>query len=219
MDKKVAIKVLIADDSKLTVVGLKTTFKDFLDIDIVGCVENGSLAVKAAKELNPDIILMDIGMPVMDGIQATKEINKVKSDIKIIMLTSHESEQDVFDALSAGAYSYCMKDIEPDILVSVIKNTYEGACYLDPRIAKIVLNSFSASQHKPQQELTLTEREIDVLGLIAKGYSNSEISKNLYISMNTVKTHIKNIFQKLEVEDRTHAAMKAFKNEILREEN
>jgi len=219
MNETETIKILIADDSKLTVVGLKTTFKDFPSIKVVNCVENGSLAVKAAKELKPDIILMDIGMPVMDGIQATKEIKKINSDTKIIMLTSHDSEQDVFDALAAGADSYCMKDIEPDILVAVIKSTYEGACFLDPKIAKIVLNNFTGevNQHK-QQESSLTGREIDVLSLIAKGYSNSEISKNLYISMNTVKTHIKNIFQKLEVEDRTHAAMKAFKNEILKEE-
>ncbi|MDD3013442.1 MAG: response regulator transcription factor [Candidatus Gastranaerophilales bacterium] len=220
MDIKETIKIIIADDSKLTVVGLKTTFKDFPNIKVVNCVENGSLAVKAAKELKPDIILMDIGMPVMDGIQATKEIKKSNPDTKIIMLTSHESEQDVFEALAAGAYSYCMKDIEPDILISVIKSTHEGGCFLDPKIAKIVLNNFKGeiNQHK-QQDSILTVREIDVLSLIAKGYSNSEISKNLYISMNTVKTHIKNIFQKLEVEDRTHAAIKAFKSEILREEN
>jgi len=220
MDNKEVIKVLIADDSKLTVVGLKTTFKDFPNIKVLNCVENGSLAVKAAKELKPDIILMDIGMPVMDGIQATKEIKKLNSDTKIIMLTSHESEQDVLDALAAGAYSYCMKDIEPDILIAVIKSTHEGACFLDPKIAKIVLNNFTREMNQQKtQESVLTGREIDVLSLIAKGYSNFEISKNLYISMNTVKTHIKNIFQKLEVEDRTHAAMKAFKNEILREES
>jgi DNA-binding NarL/FixJ family response regulator len=219
MDNNDVIKVLIADDSKLTVVGLKTTFKDFSNFKVICCVENGSLAVKATSELNPDIILMDIGMPVMDGIQATKEIKKLNFNTKIIMLTSHESEQDVLDALAAGAHSYCMKDIEPDILIAVIKSTHEGACFLDPRIAKIVLSTFTkeVNQQKPQESV-LTEREIDVLSLIAKGYSNSEISKNLYISMNTVKTHIKNIFQKLEVEDRTHAAMKAFKNEILREE-
>jgi DNA-binding NarL/FixJ family response regulator len=208
------IKVLIADDSKLTVVGLKTMFKEVSEIEIIGCVEDGNQAVKATKDLNPDIILMDIGMPIMDGIQATKEIKKINSDVKIIMLTSHESEHDVLDALAAGAYSYCMKDIEPDILISVIKSTYEGACYLDSKIAKVVLNNMNKqfNQQKPAEPV-LTEREMDVLNLIAKGYSNAKISNDLYISMNTVKTHIKNIFQKLEVEDRTHAAMKVFKNE------
>jgi len=220
MDENKTITVLIADDSKLTIVGLKTTFKNLPNIKVLDCVENGSLAVKAAKDTNPDIILMDIGMPVMDGIQATKEIKKLNLDTKIIMLTSHESEQDVFDALAAGAYSYCMKDIEPEILIAVIKSTYEGACYLDPVIAKVVLNNLSGtSNHQKDQDTGLTGREIDVLNLIAKGYSNLEISKALYISMNTVKTHIKNIFQKLEVEDRTQAAMKAFKKDILRKED
>lgn len=214
------IKVFIADDSKLTVVGLKTMFKEFPEISVVGSAEDGSLTVEAVKRLKPDIVLMDIGMPIMDGIQATKEIKKFNSDSKIIMLTSRESEQDVMDALAAGAFSYCMKDIEPEILLSVIKRTFEGASYLDSKIAQIVLNSFNKKQDRSKlQENILTERETDVLNLIAKGYSNSEISGNLCISMNTVKTHIKNIFQKLEVEDRTHAAMKAFKQEIIKETN
>ncbi len=218
MSEKKVVKVLIVDDSKLTIVGLKTTLKQFDDIEIVGEANDGQIAIEATKELKPDVILMDIGMPLMDGIKATKEIKKSGSTTKIIMLTSHESEQDVLDALSAGANSYCMKDVDPEILIAVVKSTYEGASWLDPRIAKIVLDKFVdrfGKFLKNDSMSDLTEREIDVLNLIAKGCSNQEISDTLFISLNTVKTHIKNIFQKLEVEDRTQAAMKAVKEELI----
>ena len=214
---KEKIKVLIVDDSKLTVVGLKTTFKQFDDIELLGNAENGKVAISMIQELKPDVVLMDIGMPIMDGIQATREIKKLDLPVKVVMLTSHDGEQDVFDALSAGAFSYCMKDIDPDILVAVVKSTYNGASWLDPAIAQVVLRNFTTKKESRSQNSVLTDREIDVLNLIAKGYSNPNISETLCISMNTVKTHIKNIFQKLEVEDRTHAAMKAMKNEIIKE--
>ncbi|MGD9581756.1 MAG: response regulator, partial [Vampirovibrionia bacterium] len=215
------IKILIVDDSKLTRVGLRATFKSLDNMEVMGEAENGQLGVEMAAELKPDIILMDIGMPILDGIQATKKINELKLKTKIIMLTSHDGDQEVFDAFTAGANSYCMKDIEPEMLATVIKSTYDGASWLDPRIAKIVLQNFggmSKSPEKKSEESQLTEREIDVLHLIARGYSNSEISKDLCISMNTVKTHIRNIFHKLEVEDRTQAAMKAVRKEIIKEE-
>lgn len=218
------IKILIVDDSKLTRVGLKTTFKSMEDMEVIGEAENGQQGVEMTLSLKPDIILMDIGMPILDGIKATKELNAKNNPSKVIMLTSHDNEQDVFDAFTAGANSYCMKDIEPDMLATVIKSTHNGASWLDPRIAKIVLQNFgktstSAAKTASEEELSLTEREIDVLHLIARGYSNSEISKELCISMNTVKTHIRNIFHKLEVEDRTQAAMKAVKKEIIKEED
>ena len=219
MDKKNKISVMIVDDSKLTVVGLKTTLKQFSELDVIGEADDGQTAISLIKELKPDITLMDIGMPIMDGIKATRELKKnEKLETKIIMLTSHEKEQDVLDALSAGANSYCMKDVDPEILVAVIKSTYEGASWLDPRIAKIVLDKFVdkfGKFLKSDRVSDLTEREVDVLNLIAKGYSNQDISNELYISLNTVKTHIKNMFQKLEVEDRTQAAMKAVKEDLI----
>lgn len=217
-----SIKILIVDDSKLTRVGLRATFKSLENMEILGEAENGRQGIEMASQLKPDIILMDIGMPILDGIQATKQINELKLKSKIIMLTSHDGDQEVFDAFTAGANSYCMKDIEPEMLATVIKSTYEGASWLDPRIAKIVLQNFGGgakASEKKSEESPLTEREIDVLHLIARGYSNSEISKELCISMNTVKTHIRNIFHKLEVEDRTQAAMKAVRQEIIKEED
>ncbi len=218
MSEKNKIKVLIVDDSKLTVVGLKTTLNQFEDIEIVGIVNDGQDAVELATKINPDIILMDIGMPIMDGIKATKEIKKLGINSKIIMLTSHENEQNVLDAMSAGANSYCMKDVEPEVLLTVIKGAYSGASWLDPRIAKIVLDKFVDKLGKflkSNSTTDLTEREIEVLSLISKGNSNQGISDELCISLNTVKTHIKNIFQKLEVEDRTQAAMKAVKEDLI----
>jgi DNA-binding NarL/FixJ family response regulator len=213
------ISVLIVDDSKLTVVGLKTTLGQFPELKVIGEVPDGRDALEVVPQLKPDIILMDIGMPIMDGIKATKELKKNKNMIsKIIMLTSHDSEQNVLDALSAGANSYCMKDVEPEVLLSVIKSTHCGASWLDPRIAQIVLDKFVDKLGKflKSDNMTdLTEREVDVLSLISKGYSNLSISKELCISLNTVKTHIKNIFQKLEVEDRTQAAMKAMKEDLI----
>jgi len=221
MEEKNVIKVLIADDSKLTTVGLSTTFKQYKDINVIGIAENGLIAVNMVKEHKPDVVLMDIGMPTMDGIQATKEVRKLNVTTKIIMLTSHDSEQNVIEAFSAGAHSYCMKDIEPDSLIVVVKTTHEGASWLDPRIARIVLNNFvnKTTKQGKSQESVLTEREISILSLIARGLSNSEISDNLYISLNTVKTHIKNIFQKLEVEDRTQAVMTAMKKNIIIEDH
>ena len=218
MNEKNRIKVLIVDDSKLTIVGLKTTLKQFDDIEIVGEANDGQIAIEATQKLNPDVILMDIGMPLMDGIRATKEIKKTNPDTKIIMFTSHESEQDVLEAFSAGANSYCMKDAASETLITVIKSTHEGSSWLDRGIAKIVLAKLSDKSGKFLKNDTisnLTERELEVLSLIAKGCSNQEISDNLFISLNTVKTHIKNIFQKLEVEDRTQAAMKAVSGELI----
>ncbi len=210
------IKVLIVEDCKLTTISLKTSFKKFDFIEVVSSVENGELAIEAVKSLNPDVILMDIGMPVMDGIKATQEVKNINSQVKIIMLTTHSNEKEVFDALSAGAHSYCLKDIDAEELSAVIKSTHGGASWLDPGIARLVLCNVSKRQQNNEEEAyNLTERELDILNLIAQGYSNAKISETLYISMNTVKTHIKNIFQKLEVEDRTEAAMKAFKSNLI----
>ncbi len=220
MSEKSKIKVLIVDDSKLTIVGLKTTLNMFEEIEVIGEANDGVDSIEIVKKLNPDVILMDIGMPIMDGIKATKEIKKTEGiNSKIIMLTSHENEQNVIDAMSAGANSYCMKDVEPETLLTVIKSTHSGASWLDPRIARIVLDKFVDKLGKFLKANSctteLTEREIDVLNLISKGYSNQAISEELCISLNTVKTHIKNIFQKLEVEDRTQAAMKAMKEDLI----
>lgn len=215
------IRVLIVDDSRLTRISIKTTLKSVQEeIEFVGEAEDGSQALEMATSLKPHVILMDIGMPIMDGVKATQSIKSRHPEIKVVMLTSHEEEADVLDAFSSGANSYCLKETPPEMLVHVIKSTAHGACWIDPKIARIVMSQL-VPNHRPlglpenNGTSTLTEREIDVLKLVTQGLNNAEISDKLCISMNTVKTHLKNIFQKLEVEDRTAAALKALKERII----
>lgn len=218
------IRVLIVDDSRLTRMSVKTTLQTAHDrIELIGEAEEGNQAVELVGRLLPDIVLMDIGMPIMDGVRATQMIKKQFEQVRVIMLTSHEEEDDVLDAFHSGAHSYCLKETSPDMLIHVILSTAHGACWIDPKIAKIVMNqlqspnrtSLASSPKETSGFVLLTEREVDVLKLVTQGLNNAEISDRLYISMNTVKTHLKNIFQKLEVEDRTAAALKAIKERII----
>lgn len=219
------IRVMIVDDSRLTRISIRTTLKGVHQaIELVGEAEDGSQAIEMASAIRPHVILMDIGMPIMDGVRATQQIKRSHPEIKVVMLTSHEDEEDVLDAFNSGANSYCLKETPPEMLVQVIQSTAHGACWIDPKIARIVMNQLqpndrNINNHKHSQEgsgvCQLTEREVDVLKLVTQGLNNAEISDRLCISMNTVKTHLKNIFQKLEVEDRTAAALKALKERII----
>lgn len=219
------VRVLIVDDSRLTRISVKTTLKSAQgEIELVGEAEEGNQAIDLVGKLHPNVVLMDIGMPIMDGVRATQAIKKQFPDVKVVMLTSHEDEEDVLDAFSSGANSYCLKETPPDMLVHVILSTAHGACWIDPKIARIVMSQLQPTErtgikHGAPEETSgfamLTEREIDVLKLVTQGLNNAEISEKLCISMNTVKTHLKNIFQKLEVEDRTAAALKALKERII----
>ncbi|WP_373532602.1 response regulator [Vampirovibrio sp.] len=218
------IRVLLVDDSRLTRISVKTTLKVVqLEIELVGEAEDGTQAIEMASALRPHVILMDIGMPIMDGVRATQAIKTKHPEIKVVMLTSHEEEADVLDAFSSGANSYCLKETPPEMLVHVIKSTAMGACWIDPKIVRIVMSQLQPAERNPYYNplfknsgvCLLTEREVDVLKLVTQGLNNAEISERLYITMNTVKTHLKNIFQKLEVEDRTAAALKALKERII----
>jgi DNA-binding NarL/FixJ family response regulator len=216
---------MIVDDSRLTRISIRTTLKGVhQEIELVGEAEDGSQAIEMAGTIRPQVILMDIGMPIMDGVRATQQIKRSHPEIKVVMLTSHEDEEDVLDAFNSGANSYCLKETPPEMLVHVIKSTAHGACWIDPKIARIVMsqlqpNDRGINNNKHSSEnsgvCSLTEREVDVLKLVTQGLNNAEISDRLCISMNTVKTHLKNIFQKLEVEDRTAAALKALKERII----
>ncbi len=221
------IKVLVVDDSRLTRMSIKTTLKVAPQaIEWIGEAEEGHQAIEMVKELKPDVVLMDIGMPIMDGVRATQALKRQFPAVKVVMLTSHEEEEHVLDAFSSGANSYCLKETPPEMLVHVILSTAHGACWIDPKIARIVMNQLQPSDRvnlqpspaNPDESIgtiLLTEREVDVLKLITEGLNNAEISEKLCISMNTVKTHLKNIFQKLEVEDRTSAALKALRERIV----
>lgn len=213
------IKVLIVEDHSLTRVGLKFTLEKHADLEVIGEAEDGAEAIEKTKELSPDVILMDLGMPNMNGIEATTEIKKSYPDSRVIILTSHDEEEEVLAAFTAGADAYCMKDIPPERLVQAIQSVNDGVVWLDPTIAEIVLSFVPRPESRKNkitlEDLHLTPREVEVLKLIVDGHSNADIAYDLTVSMHTVKTHISNILSKLGVNDRTQAAVKAMRENLV----
>lgn len=217
------VKVLIVEDHKLMRVGLKSLFEDFPEISIVAEAESGKDAIEKIRLTRPDVVLMDIGLPDMTGIEAAKKILEQFTGTKVIMLTSHTSEQEVLDSLSAGANAYVLKDINTEILMMIIKTVKEGAMWLDPQVVPIIREKncgvipqkqMSRANFKAQHS-NLTEREYEVLKLVVDGKSNHDIAKELVISEHTAKAHVCNIIQKLVVDDRTQAAVKALKEGLV----
>lgn len=221
------IKVLIVDDQEVTRIGVKAGIeRECNTFHIIGEAENGENAVKMALENQPDIILMDIFMPIMDGISATKKIKKQSPNCKVIIFTgTDQHEQDIAFAFSAGADAYCKKDIKIGRLVQIMEMVNEGAIWIDPAIAKVVMTILTEGAGVPDivkreekasrtpYNTDLTAREAEVLALIVRGMSNKEIANALELSINTVKTHVKSIIQKMAVEDRTQAAIKCLENQ------
>lgn len=210
------IRVLLVEDHALTRIGLKTALEESGNIEIIAETEYGEKGVELAKKLNPDIILMDLGLPNKNGIDSTQEIKQNNPEQKVLILTSHRDENEVTGALGAGADGYCLKDINPKSLVNVIEMICEGAAWLDPAIARIVLSKFSVETTivKTEKEKTyspLTDRELQVLQLLADGCNNQEIADDLSLSQHTIKTHVGNILHKLSVDDRTQAVVRALR--------
>ncbi|MEI5906385.1 response regulator transcription factor [Bacillus spongiae] len=208
------IKVLIADDHHVVRRGLVFFLKTQKDIEIIGEAQNGKEAVSLANELNPDVILMDFIMPVMDGVEATRIIKQNEPKISIIMLTSFADQEHVIPALEAGASGYQLKDIEPDELVKSIRQVVEGEKSLHPKATSQLLTKMIKPDQKNRLD-DLTKREMEVLQQLTKGKSNKEIAASLFITEKTVKSHISNIFSKLDVADRTQAALYAVKHGIV----
>lgn len=217
------IKILLVEDHKLMRVGLKSLFDELDEIEVVSEAQSGKEAIEKYKITHPDIILMDIGLPDISGIEATKKILEINSHAKVIMLTSHISEQDVLDSLHAGACAYVMKDINIEILKMIIKTIRDGAMWLDPQVVPILREKncgvipprqMSRAMFK-EQHANLTQREYEVLKLVVDGKSNNEIAQELTISEHTAKAHVCNIIQKLVVDDRTQAAVKALKEGLV----
>lgn len=214
MDK---ISVLIADDHSLMRQGLRQIIELENDMYVVGQATNGQEAIDLAKQLKPDVILMDINMPVLNGLQAMKEIKDTNLSSKIIVLTIHEDREYLFKTLQMGAEGYVLKDAESSVLLTAIRNVYRGQNYIQPNMTKELVKEFTRlTKHEKlkSSENSLTEREIEVLELIAEGMLNKQIAKKLYISEKTVKNHVSNIFRKLNVSDRTQAAIYALKHNI-----
>jgi len=222
------IRLLLVEDHPMTRMGLKILLEQAGGFTINGEASTGRQAVAMAVENPPDVVLMDIGLPEMDGIAATQEIKKKHPSVRILMLTSKDSEQDVLAALAAGADAYCMKGLATEHLMAAIRAVHEGASWLDPVIARIVLarfqglqanspahnngssNSISEKPAKPV-DCPLTAREMEVLKLIVDGLSNPEIAEKLVVTKATAKAHVHSILQKLCVDDRTQAAVLAMR--------
>lgn len=215
------LNILIVEDHELTRFGLKTTFEEVEYVQNIYEADSAEMALEIFDNNEIDVIIMDLGLPGMNGIEATQKIRSRKKDVKIIMLTSHNDEKEVLSSLKAGANAYCSKEINPQRLISVVQSVADGAAWFDPSIAHIVLRASANAQAKDEasndsnKKYDLTTREAQILKLMTEGYSNMEIAQILVISVNTTKAHVANILQKLEVDDRLQAALKALKNKIV----
>ena len=208
-----SIRVLVVDDHAIIRKGIRAVLELVPDIDLVGEAGNGTQAVKLDSELVPDVVLMDLMMPEMDGIAAIKQIKVARPKARILVLTNFAGEDMIFPAIKAGAMGYHLKDSSPEALVDAIRQVFRGESSLHPLIAKKVLDEFHSSE-KHQQEEQLTQREVEVLRLLAQGFENKEIAEQLVISEATVRTHVSNILGKLHLASRTQAALYALREGI-----
>ncbi len=235
------IRVALIEDHDLTRMGIKTALQQKDEIEVVGEAATAAEGMKMLKTLHPHVAIIDIGLPDKDGIELTREIKSTGSkedlEIKVLILTLRDNKEAVLAAFAAGADSYCMKDIGFDNLLEAVRVTYNGNSWIDPAIARIVLQQ--AQQNPPKSEVpsvdsksfalksdslendeiidpyTLTERELEVLQLIVEGCSNALIAERLYITVGTVKTHVRNILNKLCADDRTQAAVRALRSGLV----
>lgn len=213
-----SIKLLIVDDHALIREGLRKILSIEPKIHVVGEVSNGQQAVDFCQEQDVDIVLMDINMPVMNGIEACRIIREQHSRIGIIALTIHDQDEYLFELIKYGISGYVLKDVSPDQLIQTILGVARGESFIPPSLTARVLAELSRLTSPDYQEKkfqTLTEREVDVLKQVARGQSNKVIAKTLYISEKTVKNHLTNIFQKIGVADRTQAALYAIKEKLV----
>ena len=219
------INVLLVEDHELYRMGLSMLLSKAEGINLLAEASDGIDGIKKARELSPDVILMDIGLPNIDGIEATQRIKDFNNNVKIIMFTARDNENDIFASFKAGADGYVMKGATPEQTISAIKSVYEGVGWIDPSIAKLV---FSSLQHSSSNNITqpetkkstnnsygLTERELDVLSLIVEGLTNPEIADRLIITRATAKAHVHSILQKLCVTTRTQASYTAMKEGLV----
>lgn len=232
------IRIVLIEDHDLTRLGLKAALQRIDGVEVIDEAANGTQGLKILAATEPDVAVVDIGLPDIDGIELVRQFKQSRAEgeplPKILMLTMHDSKESVLAAFAAGADSYCMKDASTDKLVEAIQTTYEGHSWIDPTIASIVLKQVRASSPdssdhpktiaidalKPEiekliEESPLTEREMEILQLIVNGCSNSEIAETLFISLGTVKTHVRNILNKLCADDRTQAAVLALRSGLV----
>ena len=217
------IKVVIVEDYKLTRVGLRYALNEIENINVIAEAQNAEVGLEIIKKEKPDVVLMDLGLPGINGLEATQKVKLISPDTKIIILTSHDREEEVIASLGCGASGYCLKDIDPVTLSNVIKNVAKGACWLDSNIAHLALKFFPKPENTEiagvsssgESKTKLTERENEVLKLLVQGKSNTQIAQELIVSVHTAKAHVCSILQKLCVDDRVQAAVKAIKEGLV----
>jgi NarL family two-component system response regulator LiaR len=207
------IRVLLVDDHAVVRKGLRALFELDPGIEVVGEAEDGERAVQTVERLRPDVILMDLEMPGIGGVEAARQISERHPDSKIVVLTSHAAEEDVFPALKAGALGYLLKHSAPDDVVGAIRQAYLGETVLHPAIARMVLQELNRPAPPSQQRTTdpLSGRELEVLRLLARGMSNQEIADSLVVGEATVRSHVSAILRKLQLASRTQAALYALR--------
>lgn len=209
------IKILIADDHEMVRIGVSAYLSAQQDMTVVGEAENGQQAVEKALELKPDIILMDNVMPIMTGAEATAQILQQWPDAKIMMVTSFLDDDKVYPALEAGAVSYILKTSNAKQIAEAIRRTINGETVLEPEVTTKMITRMRGKSNVPLHD-QLTEREMEVLLLVAQGKTNQDIADELFIALKTVKTHVSNILAKLDVQDRTQAVVYAFQNGLVK---
>ncbi|MBC8508781.1 MAG: response regulator transcription factor [Anaerolineales bacterium] len=211
------IRVLVCDDQAVVAEGLEMILNADTEIEVVGLAYGGAEAIDKADQSQPDVILMDLKMPGVNGIQATREIHKVHPDIKILVLTTFGDDEWVFDAVRSGAAGYLLKGTPRDELIKAVKGTAAGEAFIDPAVGSKILAQVarSASPQETTVANDLSEREMDVLRLLAQGFLNAEIAEKLYLTKGTVRNYVSSILTKLEVEDRTQAAILAIRHGLV----
>lgn len=222
-EKVKQLNVIIVEDFKLTRVGLRCALNSNKDINVIGECDNAITGLEMIEKLRPDVVLMDLGLPEMNGIEATIKVKEILPETKIIALTSHDREEEVIAALASGAHGYCLKDIDPVKLADVVRDVANGVCWIDPQVAQIALNAFPKPENTsllPSKSgatgrVPLTERECEVLKHLVMGKSNTEIAKELIVSVHTAKAHVCSILQKMCVNDRVQAAVKAVREGLV----
>jgi len=220
------IRLMLVEDHELTRKGILYGLNKNSCLEVVEEAIDGQEAITLFQEKQPDLVLMDLGLPILDGIEATKEIKKLNKDSKIIILTSQSEQEKVFAAFEAGASAYCMKDIKLDSLNKIIEIVMDGGIWIDPQVASFILGLLpiiskqvnKINSEKPPKSIVdsdLTSREKEILELVALGYNNKDIANELTLSIHTVKNHVSNIITKLAVDDRTQAAIMAIKEDFI----
>ena len=210
-----AIKILISDDHPVVREGLFAMLSRERDFKVVGQAKDGVEAVDKAKELSPDVVLMDLRMPELDGVEAMRQIRSVNPEIKFIILTTYSDDEYIFRGIEAGARAYLLKDAPREDLFKAIRAVHRGESLIQPVVASKVLDRLAELSRQTTSDELLSQRELEILQLMAKGAANKEIAAQLSITESTVKTHITNIFQKLDTSDRTEAVTQAIKRGII----